>query len=184
MSDRSGAGNVYIRNLDKTIDTQELHDTFEVFGKIHSCLVKTDEKGNSLGYGFVHFQDPEVAKTVIEEVDGMMIRDKKVFVGPWKSHKERLEEHGAEKRFLNVFIKNLPEDFTEDKLRTMVSLICLRVSSGVCVSVCLRAVLSCILAFHLLIQCHPSLASLNPLERLLVSSLSWMMTISVWVSDL
>lgn len=114
---KSGVGNVFIKNLDKSIDNKAMYDTFSAFGNILSCKVGQDENGASKGYGFVHFETEEAANKAIERVNGMLLNGKKVFVGRFLSRKEREKELGERaKLFTNVYVKNLPEDFNEDKL--------------------------------------------------------------------
>ncbi|XP_050205193.1 polyadenylate-binding protein 2-like [Mercurialis annua] len=114
---KSGAGNIYIKNLDKTIDNKALHDTFSTFGNILSCKVVTDASGQSLGYGFVQFDNEDSAKNAIDKLNGMLLNDKQVFVGPFLRKQER-ESSVDKTRFNNVFVKNLSETTTEEDLKT------------------------------------------------------------------
>uniref|UniRef100_A0A669BHL7 Poly A binding protein, cytoplasmic 1 b n=1 Tax=Oreochromis niloticus TaxID=8128 RepID=A0A669BHL7_ORENI len=118
---KSGVGNIFIKNLDKSIDNKALYDTFSAFGNILSCKVVCDENG-SKGYGFVHFETHEAAERAIEKMNGMLLNDRKVFVGRFKSRKEREAELGARAReFTNVYIKNFGEDMDDEKLKELFS---------------------------------------------------------------
>ncbi|GIY64014.1 polyadenylate-binding protein 1 [Caerostris extrusa] len=117
---KSGVGNVFIKNLDKTIDNKAMYDTFSAFGNILSCKVATDEEGNSKGYGFVHFETEEAANNAISKVNGMLLNGRKVFVGKFVPRKERERLMGEKARlFMNVYIKNFGEDLNDDKLKEM-----------------------------------------------------------------
>jgi len=117
---KSGVGNIFIKNLDKAIDNKQLYDTFSQFGNILSCKIVKDEKANSKGYGFVHFEEDSSAHQAIEQVNGMLLNDRKVFVGRFKNRGDRVREIGERsKQYTNVFIKNLPEDMTEAELNEL-----------------------------------------------------------------
>ncbi|XP_029395917.1 polyadenylate-binding protein 4 isoform X4 [Mus pahari] len=118
---KSGVGNVFIKNLDKSIDNKALYDTFSAFGNILSCKVVCDENG-SKGYAFVHFETQEAADKAIEKMNGMLLNDRKVFVGRFKSRKEREAELGAKaKEFTNVYIKNFGEEVDDGNLKELFS---------------------------------------------------------------
>lgn len=113
---KSGQGNVFIKNLDKTIDNQALYDTFSDFGNILSCKVVTDSKGNSKGYGFVHYESKEAADQAIAKVHGMLLNGKIVYVGPFIPRKERIPGSDPD-RYTNLYIKNLDTTYSEEDLK-------------------------------------------------------------------
>lgn len=114
---KSGFANVFIKNLDTSIDNKALHDTFAAFGPVLSCKVAMDEIGQSRGYGFVQFDNDESAKNAIEKLDGMLINDKKVYVGYFIRRQER-SGNGSPK-FTNVYVKNLSETYTDEDLKQL-----------------------------------------------------------------
>ncbi|KAL0171146.1 hypothetical protein M9458_031457, partial [Cirrhinus mrigala] len=91
---KSGVGNVFVKNLEKSIDNKALYDTFSAFGNILSCKVRAGrvfacfaavlflkvacDKNGSKGYGFVHFETHEAAERAIEKMNGMLLNDRKV----------------------------------------------------------------------------------------------------------
>ena len=76
---RSGVGNLFVKNIAKDIDHAGLHDVFATFGEIMSCKIAIDRAtGESKGYGFVHFSNPEDADTAIENLNGKCLNDKQM----------------------------------------------------------------------------------------------------------
>ncbi|KAF1845281.1 polyadenylate binding protein [Cucurbitaria berberidis CBS 394.84] len=117
---KTGQGNVFIKNLDHAIDNKALHDTFAAFGNILSCKVAQDELGNSKGYGFVHYETAEAANNAIKHVNGMLLNEKKVFVGHHIPKKERMSKFEEMKaNFTNIYVKNIDVDVTDEEFRDL-----------------------------------------------------------------
>jgi len=105
---KSGVGNIFVKNLDKTIDHKTLYDTFSMFGNILSCKVAMSDKGESLGYGFVHYETLDSAQKAIDKVNGMVIAGNEVHVAPFRSKTQRA---GPDKTtFTNVYVKSFTPD--------------------------------------------------------------------------
>jgi len=115
---KSGKGNIFIKNLDKSIDHKSLFDTFSQFGSIVSCKIELDDGNSSKGYGYIQFATQEEADNACVKVNGKMMAGKKVFVGPFVSRKERNMSNGA-KKYTNIYVNNLNENVDDDKLKKM-----------------------------------------------------------------
>lgn len=117
---RTGAGNIFVKSLEKSIDNKSLYDTFSQFGNILSCKVACDDGGNSLGHGFVHFETQEAAQAAIDQVNGKLLEGRKVYVGKFLNKREREAAGHVNKIFTNVYIKNLDDSVCcEDTLRDL-----------------------------------------------------------------
>jgi polyadenylate-binding protein len=72
--------NLYVKNLDNSIDDQRLLQEFSTFGTITSAKVMTDSENRSKGFGFVCFSKPEEAKKAFNEMNNRTIVKKPLYV--------------------------------------------------------------------------------------------------------
>lgn len=62
--------NLYVKNLDDSIDDNALWEYFRHCGIITSTKVMLDENGISKGFGFVCYSTPEEAKNAVKTLHG------------------------------------------------------------------------------------------------------------------
>ncbi|KAM3341269.1 polyadenylate-binding protein 7 [Capsicum galapagoense] len=113
---RSGTGNVFIKNLNDTIDSAKLEEIFQKFGNILSCKVAVSEDGRSKGYGFVQFETEDCANAAIEELNGSVVGGKEMYVGKFVKKSDWILP-SPDEIYTNLFIKNLDVDISEEHLR-------------------------------------------------------------------
>ncbi|CAF1218815.1 unnamed protein product [Rotaria sordida] len=80
--------NLYISNLDDTIDDERLKKEFSKFGTITSARVMA-ENGRSRGFGFVSFSTTDEAAKAITEMNGSFVGSKPLYVALAQRKKER-----------------------------------------------------------------------------------------------
>jgi len=72
--------NLYVKNLEETIDDAKLRQEFSQCGTITSAKVMHDDKGVSKGFGFVCFSTPDEATKSVTEMNGKMLGTKPIYV--------------------------------------------------------------------------------------------------------
>ncbi len=108
--------NIYVKRIDKTVTHQEFHDHFSQFGTIISAKLAEDEDGESIGYGFILYDNAESAKKAIEECNGKEWKGKKLFVCQFVKGRPKKPV-----RFNNVYVKNIPKEWSEEDIKTYFS---------------------------------------------------------------
>ncbi|KAG6406883.1 hypothetical protein SASPL_134527 [Salvia splendens] len=81
--------NLYVKNIDDSIDDDRLRELFSGFGTITSCKVMRDPSGISRGSGFVAFSTPEEASRALTEMNGKMLISKPLYVALAQRKEER-----------------------------------------------------------------------------------------------
>lgn len=109
---KSGVGNIFVKNLAKSIDNRELFDIFSMFGNILSCKVAFGENGESKGYGYVHFETAEAAQESVSKLNGATIEESEISVTPFV----RVQDRSGQAEWTNLYVKQFPDSWEEKDL--------------------------------------------------------------------
>lgn len=77
---RYGSINLYVTNLDPSVNQHVLTTAFSRFGTITSARVLTEANGESRGFGFVCFSTPEESQQAIKEMNNTILNGKSIQV--------------------------------------------------------------------------------------------------------
>jgi len=113
---KKAVANLFVKNLNKTIDSVSLFDTFATYGNIFSCKIATDINGESKGYAFVHYQTEEAAEKAIENLNGKLVEGKQIYVGKFIPSNLRSKN---DEKWTNIFVKNLVKTIDQEKFQEL-----------------------------------------------------------------
>ena len=85
--------NIYVKNVDASVDEEEFIKMFSAFGPVISCKLSKDEQtGVSKEFGFVNYENHQDAARAVEEMNNKEINGKAIFCGRAQKKAEREED--------------------------------------------------------------------------------------------
>ena len=105
--------NIFVRKIPKNIHSQGFEDMFSKYGGIISSKVSLNDDHSSRGYGFVCFKEAEDAARALADASK---RDEAIAV-----KFEPRSKADFRKVFNNIFVKNIPDSWSEDKVKEVFS---------------------------------------------------------------
>ncbi|EAY03527.1 hypothetical protein TVAG_368990 [Trichomonas vaginalis G3] len=110
---KSGEANLYVKGLDTTVDSIQLHELFSNYGEVISVRVPI-LNGVPRGFAYVQYLKVEDAQRAQKELTDSTINGKEVTILKYLKREDRPMSEAMQRNldptFKNIFIKNLPEE--------------------------------------------------------------------------
>ena len=113
-SDFDPKANIFVKNVPREVTTKDLDELCQQFGNVLCCAIRTDENGQSLGYGYVQYENEEAASRAVKALDDMEKWGGKLQVQFFVPSKQR---HLEQK---NLYIKNFPKSWNKERVEKFV----------------------------------------------------------------
>ncbi|KAI6187628.1 hypothetical protein M3Y98_00265000 [Aphelenchoides besseyi] len=109
--------NIYIRGLPSDFTAEHLNEMCTKFGRIVSTKAVLDPEGSRCrGYGFIDFESPQAATEALRTINSEGVYE----VEMAKDIRARPNKH-LEQDPTNLYIANLPPDYSENSIRHLLS---------------------------------------------------------------
>ena len=96
--------NIFVKRLAKSVSPKEFYDFFSKFGNIISSKLVEDEFGESLGYGFIQYDNETSANTAINQTHLVDFKGKSLYVAKFiKNKPQKISQ------FNTVYVRNIPK---------------------------------------------------------------------------
>nr|CCC93035.1 poly(A)-binding protein 1 [Trypanosoma congolense IL3000] len=123
--------NLYVKNLDPSVDDEKLKEVFAKFGEVTSAKVRDLGNNSSVGFAYVAYATHEAAAKAVEELDEksstLAKEGMKLSVCRFRSREERQRERERVRRerqqqhgkYPNLYVKNFDDTVTSEKLKEL-----------------------------------------------------------------
>ncbi|CBH14557.1 Polyadenylate-binding protein 2 (Poly(A)-binding protein 2) (Poly(A)-binding protein II) (PABII) (Polyadenylate-binding nuclear protein 1) (Nuclear poly(A)-binding protein 1) (PABP2), putative [Trypanosoma equiperdum] len=123
--------NLYVKNLDPSVDDEKLKEVFSPFGEVTSAKVRDLAGRPTVGFGYVAYATHEAAAKAVEELDDkespLAKEGMKLSVCRFRSREERKRERERLRRerqqqhskYPNLYVKNFDDTVTSERLKAL-----------------------------------------------------------------
>ncbi|KAH9601348.1 Polyadenylate-binding protein/Hyperplastic disc protein [Trypanosoma melophagium] len=123
--------NLYVKNLDPSVDDEKLKETFSAFGEVTSAKVRNLGPSQTVGFAYVAYATHEAAAKAVEELDEkecpLAKEGLKLSVCRFRSREERQRERERLRRerqqqhskYPNLYVKNFDDTVTSSRLKEL-----------------------------------------------------------------
>ncbi len=88
--------NIYIGNLSRDVNEQELEAEFEAFGEVKSVkVIKEPESGISRGFGFVEMPNNSEADAAVKALNGKQVKGQRLKISEAHSRSDKRKRGGS-----------------------------------------------------------------------------------------
>lgn len=117
MKDLNEKANLILKNLDKSVTPAQIQAECQKVGKVVSCVVLRNDSAthDSVGYGYVQFENEKEANEFLENFNGKELCGKQVVVEHFIPTKQRAK---AESK--NLYLKCFPEKWNKERIEKFI----------------------------------------------------------------
>ncbi|KAK7889877.1 hypothetical protein WMY93_025437 [Mugilogobius chulae] len=113
--DPNGRTNLIVNYLPQCMSQEELCSLFSSVGEVQTAkLIRDKVAGNSLGYGFVNFVNPNDAERAINTLNGLRLQSKTIKVSYARPSSDQIKD-------ANLYISGLPRTMGQQDLEDLFS---------------------------------------------------------------
>ncbi|RNE97922.1 poly(A)-binding protein 2 [Trypanosoma conorhini] len=123
--------NLYVKNLDPSVNDEKLKEVFSAFGEVTSAKVRELGASQTVGFAYVAYATHEAAAKAVEELDEkespLAKEGMKLSVCRFRSREERQRERERQRRerqqqhsrYPNLYVKNFDDTVTSERLKEL-----------------------------------------------------------------
>jgi len=108
---------IFVDNLCSSLDKQGFIELFQKYGKIIDLKFLKRKTGAETGYGFIEYEKEENGKKAIKSLNQTEVLDRRIRVS-------RAKPSANELSGINLYVENIPTDWTDEMLYAHFSKIC------------------------------------------------------------